>query len=274
MKPVPFLPPFLRRRLFAPVVPVVRIHGPVGRVPLQRGMAGADQLEGALARAFALRRAPAVALSVDSPGGTPTRAWTLAARIRELAERHGKPVIAFVGDVAASGAYWVACAADEIVAAPTSIVGSIGVITAGFGFPALLERLGIERRVHARGRYKDFLDPFRPEDPEHVAVLEEIHADLLAEFVAFVRGRRGERLRLEEAELASGRVWTARRALELGLVDGLGHLHGELERRFGEEVRVWVVNPPRVPWFAPLRLRLEVATGDALAGLLARGPLA
>lgn len=273
MRSVLPLPAFVRRRLSAPVVPVVRIHGPIGRVPLQRGLAPSDQLDAALARAFAVRRAPAVALSVDSPGGTPARAWTLAARIRELAARHGRPVIAFVGDLAASGAYWVACAADEIVATPTSLVGSIGVITAGFGFPGLLERLGIERRVHARGRYKDFLDPFRPEDPEHVRVLEEIQEDLLAEFVGFVRERRGARLRLDDAELASGRIWTARRALELGLVDALGHLHGELERRFGEEVRVRVVNPPRMPWFAALRSALSASPRD-LAGLLApRGPL-
>ena len=160
------VPTPLRRRLVAPVVPVVRIVGPIGRLPIRGAGVSPDSLEGPLARAFALKRAPAVALFVDSPGGTPARAQLLALRIRTLAERHRRRVIAFVGDLAASGAYWVACAADEIVAAPSSLVGSIGVITAGFGFPGLLERLGIERRVHARGRYKDFLDPFRPEDPD------------------------------------------------------------------------------------------------------------
>ncbi len=260
------VPTPLRRRLAAPVVPVVRIVGPIGRLPLRGAGVSPDSLEGPLARAFALKRAPAVALFVDSPGGTPARAQLLALRIRTRAERHRRPVIAFVGDLAASGAYWVACAADEIVAAPSSLVGGIGVITAGFGFPGLLERLGIERRVHARGRYKDFLDPFQPEDPEHVRVLEEIQEDLLAEFAGFVRERRGARLRLDDAELASGRVWTARRALELGLVDALGDLHGELERRFGEEVRVRVLSPPRASWLAPLR--------SGLAGLLreALGP--
>jgi len=254
------VPTPLRRRLAAPVVPLVRIVGPIARLPLRGAGVSPEGLEGPLSRAFALRRAPAVALFVDSPGGSPARAQLLALRIRTLAGRHRRPVIAFVGDLAASGAYWVACAADEIIAAPSSLVGSIGVITAGFGLQGLVERLGIERRVHARGRYKDFLDPFRPEDPEHVRVLEEIQEQLLAEFVGFVRERRGTRLRLDDAELTSGRIWTARRALELGLVDGLGELHGELERRFGEEVRVRVLNPPRVS-----RLML---LGSGLAGLL------
>ncbi len=253
---VKWIPPWARIP-----VPVVRIAGVLGAVPWRRGGISLLSLERHLQAAFSLRRAPAVALVVDSPGGSAVQASLLAGRIRRLAEERGRRVLAFVEDVAASGGYWVACAADEIIVDPNSILGSIGVISAGFGFHGALSRFGIERRVHARGPYKDFLDPFEPERPEHVAVLEEIQEEIHARFLDWVRRRRGERLRLDDDRLGSGRVWTGAMAVELGLADGIGELRDILRARFGERVRPRLLNPPRAPWLRGL----AVAGGGAIA---------
>ena len=237
-----WLMPWRRR---APTIPAVRLHGVLGSVGLAgRGLTLAG-IERALDGAFAHRRAPAVALLINSPGGSPVQSAQIAGRIRALAEEKGKPVLAFVEDVAASGGYWLACAADEVFADPASIVGSIGVISAGFGFEAAIARLGVERRVHATGARKDMLDPFRPERPADVELLREIHAGILAEFVRYVRDRRGARLGAEDAELFDGRVWTGKAALPLGLIDGLGEARAVVRARFGPEARLVLANPRR-----------------------------
>lgn len=258
-----FALPFTR-----PVVPVVRLTGVVGALPFGRRGLSLQTLERPLETAFAIRRAPAVALLVDCPGGSPAQSSLVARRIRELAEKREKRVLAFVEDVAASGGYWLACAADEIFADANSIVGSIGVISAGFGFQDAIARLGIERRVHARGPLKDFLDPFRPEDPAHVAVLEDIQAEIHRRFLDHVRSRRGGRLRLDDAELGSGRVWTGEAALAAGLVDGIGDLRGTLRARFGDRVRLRVVNPPRPGWLRGIRPDFPTETVETVAALL------
>ncbi len=252
----------LRRR---PVVPVVRMAGVVGMPKLGRGGLSLAALDRPLRRAFAVRGAVAVALVVDSPGGSAAQASLIAARIRALAAEKELPVLAFVEDIAASGGYWLACAADEIHADPCSILGSIGVISAGFGFAEAIGRLGIERRVHTKGERKAFLDPFREERPEDLAVLDELQEDLYERFKAFVRERRGGRLRIAEEELFSGRVWSGRRAAAFGLVDGLGEMRGILRERYGDELRLRLVNPPRQPWwrgFSP------AGAGEALADAL------
>lgn len=255
-----------RELVMRPVVPVVRLAGLIGARPFARRGLSLQALDKPLAAAFAMRRAPAVALLIDCPGGSPAQSSLIAARIRDLASRHEKPVLAFVEDIAASGGYWLACAADEIFADANSILGSIGVISAGFGFQDMLARLGIERRVHARGPLKDFLDPFRPEDPAHVTVLEEIQAELHTRFLAWVRDRRRERLKLSDAELGSGRVWTGAMALELGLIDGLGDLRSTLRQRFGDRVRPRLVNPPRSGWLRGLG---PETSADLAQGLIA-----
>ena len=147
----------------------------------------------------------------------------------------------FVEDVAASGGYWLACAGDDIYADATSIVGSIGVISAGFGFSKALERLGVERRVHTAGNNKGMLDPFQPEDPEDVVRLRRLQDEMHATFKDWVRSRRGERLKGDDATLFEGEFWTAKRGLELGLVDGLGHLRDVLRERYGQKVRLPLV---------------------------------
>ena len=231
------LPGRLRNR--RPRVAVVRLSGAIGAVsPLRPGLSIAG-VAGSLERAFTLPGVKAVALVINSPGGSPAQSHLIHRRIRALAEEKSLPVVAFVEDVAASGGYMIACAADEIVADPTSIVGSIGVVSAGFGFPGLLEKLGIERRVHTIGEAKAMLDPFRPEDPADIERLKRIQADVQALFTELVSSRR-KTLPVGE-NLFTGAVWTGRQALPLGLVDALGDLRGTMRARFGEKVELVVV---------------------------------
>ena len=228
-----------RRRRDAPLVSVLRLAGVIGRVgPVRGGSVTLANMERAIDRAFAPRRLAAVALAVNSPGGSPVQSALIAKRIRARAEERGVPVLAFAEDVAASGGYWLACAGDEIFADENSIVGSIGVIAAGFGFVDLIARHGIERRVHTAGARKGMLDPFRPENPEEVERLRAVQRDMHETFVSHVRERRGRRLRGDDDVLFSGEFWSGRRAIELGLVDGLGDLRGVLRDRFGAGVRI------------------------------------
>jgi serine protease SohB len=227
----------------APVVGVLRLSGVIGRIgPVGSGMTLAG-LERTIKRAFSARNLKAVALAVNSPGGSAVQSAMIARRIRELAGEKNVPVVAFAEDVAASGGYWLACAADEIFADENSIIGSIGVISAGFGFPDLLERFGVERRVHTAGKRKGMLDPFRPEAPEDIARLHSIQADVHDSFKRMVRERRGDRLQAPDAELFEGDIWTGSQALSLGLVDGIGNLRTVMRERFGERVKLHEVSP-------------------------------
>jgi len=250
----------------APVVPLVRLAGPVGEIGLRRGLTLA-RVEPLLEAAFAIRRAPAVALAVDCPGGSAVQSALIAARIRKLAESKKKPVLVFVEDVAASGGYWLASAGDEIFCDPSSILGSIGVISAGFGLVEAIGRLGVERRLHATGPQKGLLDPFQPEREPDLEVLREIQAGILDEFLAQIRARRGERLKIAPAELTSGRVWTGRRAVELGLADGLGQAHAVLRERFGENLRIRRIESRRSFWRARLGLDGADVVGEVATGL-------
>ncbi len=226
----------------APVVGVLRLSGVIGSVgPLSRSGLSLAHLAGNIEALFKLPRLKAVALIVNSPGGSPVQSALIAARIREMAEENELPVIAFCEDVAASGGYWLACAGDEIYADESSIVGSIGVIAAGFGFPQLIKRLGIERRVHTSGEKKSILDPFEAEKEEDVERLKELQKDIHDSFNAFVSARRGDKLKAEPEALFTGEFWTGKRALELGLIDGIGHLRPEMRRRYGEEVDLRLV---------------------------------
>ena len=194
---------------------------------------------------FKLPRLEAVALSVNSPGGAPVQAALIAGRIRQLADEKEVPVYAFCEDVAASGGYWLACAAEEIYADPASIVGSIGVISAGFGFPEMLEKLGIERRVHVSGDKKDMLDPFVAERPDDIERLRDLQEDIHDQFKQYVLTRRSEKLKAGEDVLFSGEFWTGRRAEELGLIDGLGDLRSVMRELYGAKVNLKVVDAPR-----------------------------
>ena len=206
---------------------------------LRRGLSlatAAPQLE----KAFTMPRAQAVALAINSPGGSPVQSSLIAARIRALATEKKLPVLAFVEDVAASGGYWLASAADEIFADRASVVGSIGVIAAGFGFVEALQKLGVERRVYTAGTHKGSLDPFQAQNEEDVARLDTILKDLHTIFIEQVRDRRGSKLASEAdaPDLFSGAFWTAEEAKRLGLIDGIGHARNILRERFGESVKM------------------------------------
>jgi len=236
--------PFIRLR-GTPVVAVVRLSGVIGPLGPWRGGLSLAGLAATLDRAFGLGGLKGVALAINSPGGSPVQSALIAKRIRALAAEKKLPVFAFAEDVAASGGYWLATAGDEIYADDSSIVGSIGVISAGFGFPELLQRLGVERRVHAAGARKSMLDPFRPENPDDVARLEALQREIHDSFKAQVRARRGARLKADDETLFSGEFWTGRRALELGLIDGLGDLRSVMRARFGAKVRLRPVGVQR-----------------------------
>ncbi|MBU8536233.1 S49 family peptidase [Falsiroseomonas tokyonensis] len=212
-----------------------------------------------LDRAFGIKRLAELALVINSPGGSPVQSSLVAQRIRRLADQKKVKVTAYVEDAAASGGYWLACAADEIVADPASILGSIGVISAGFGLEEAIGRIGVRRRMHTAGSEKSFLDPFGPERPEDVARLEQLLAELHETFRDWVRRRRSARLKAPEAELFSGRFWSGKRAVELGLADRLGEVTAELRARHGEKAQLIPIGPRRPPW--PLRL----ISGAALA---------
>ncbi|HEX5404560.1 MAG TPA: S49 family peptidase [Pseudonocardiaceae bacterium] len=245
-----------------PVVAVVKLHGVITPTPspVSRGAVNLSTMESALARAFAHDRLVAVAMIVNSPGGAPTQSALVADRIRGLAAKRRVPVLAFCEDVAASGGYWLACAADEIYAHATSLVGSIGVVTSGFGLAGLLERFGVERRVHTAGDRKVRLDPFRPEQAEDVEWLMSLQGDLHEQFVAWVRSRRSGKLTGDDADLFSGEVWTGTKALELGLIDGLGTLREVISTRYAD-AHVVAVEPRR-----PLLARLGMTGATAAFG--------
>lgn len=231
-----------------PVVGVVRLTGVIGGIgPLRRGLtlAGVAPL---LERAFSLRRLKAVALVINSPGGSAVQSALIAGRIRALAEERKCSVLAFAEDVAASGGYWVATAADEIFADAASIVGSIGVIAAGFGFPEALKRVGIERRVYVAGAHKAGLDPFQPERREEVEHLNQLQREVHEMFSRQVRERRGSRLKGSDDELFGGRFWSGKAAMELGLIDGLGELRSVLRQRYGKDVKLRVIGDGRRWW--------------------------
>jgi signal peptide peptidase SppA len=230
-----------------PAVAVVRLAGPIGQIGALRTGLSMSRLAGVIERAFAIMDLKAVALVVNSPGGSAVQSALIAKRIRDFAIEKNVPVYAFVEDVAASGGYWLACAADEIYANANSIVGSIGVISASFGLHDAIHKIGVERRVYTAGEKKMMLDPFQPESPDDVERLRALQSEIHANFQDWVRERRGIRLRGLDADLFSGEFWTGTRAVQLGLVDGVDDLRAHMRRRFGENVKLRLVSAP-TPW--------------------------
>ncbi len=220
-----------------PVVPVVPLRGVIGQMgPMRKGLT-LESLAEILESAFKVKKASAVALVVNSPGGSPVQSALIAKRIRQLADENDIKVIAFCEDVAASGGYWLACAADEIIVDDNSIVGSIGVISSSLGFSEAIKKIGVTRRLHTAGDKKSFMDPFMPEKKADVARLKDIQGDMHESFQEYVRSRRGDKLK-DDPDLFSGAFWTGRRAVELGLADATGEIREELRQRFGERVKM------------------------------------
>lgn len=225
-------------------IPVIRLHGTI--------MAGGGKFRpslslastaGLIEKAFATD-APAVALSINSPGGSPVQSRLIFRRIRDLAAEKNKKVLVFTEDVAASGGYMIALAGDEIIADSSSIVGSIGVVSASFGFPELLKKIGVERRVHTAGNNKATLDPFKPEKKEDIERLKALQLEVHQTFIDMVKERRGAKLK-DDPDLFTGLFWTGMRGLELGLVDALGDMRTTLKARYGPKTRMKLVSAPR-----------------------------
>jgi serine protease SohB len=256
--------PFMKN---PPLVSVVRLSGAIGMAG--RGALNDQVLAPVLERAFRKGKPKAVALEINSPGGSPVQSSLIGARIRRLADEHDVPVYAFVEDVAASGGYWLAAAADEIWADDSSVLGSIGVISAGFGAHVLLARQGVERRVYTAGNSKSMLDPFRPENPEDVERLKGLLEGIHQNFITHVTARRGARLSTE-TDLFTGEVWLARRAKELGLIDGVGHLKPKMQELFGKKVQFARYGVRRPIWS---RFGAALAQ-DTLAGIEERAAFA
>jgi signal peptide peptidase SppA len=231
-----------------PVVPVVRLHGVIA-AEHRPGRLNITTVGPLLKRAFAVKGAPAVAIVVNSPGGSPVQSRLISKRIRDLAVENNKPVLVFVEDAAASGGYFIAVAGDEIIADPSSIVGSIGVIFAGFGFVDAIDKLGVERRVHTAGKNKSTLDPFLPERQEDVDRIKALELDVHKVFIDWVKARRGEKLKGSDDDLFTGEFWSGVKGLALGLIDGIGDLRETLRARYGERVRLRFIEPRR-PFFS------------------------
>ena len=265
--------PIARYRNPPPVVAVLRLSGVIG-LRGRRGLSLAGKAS-AIERAFKLSGLAAVALAINSPGGSPVQSALIFRRIRQLAEENNVPVIAFAEDVAASGGYWLALAGDEIFAEDASILGSIGVVSAGFGFGELLRRIGVNRRLYTSGERKAMLDPFLAEDPKGIERLTALQRDIHGSFKDIVRLRRGARLKGDDETLFNGDIFTGRGALVRGLIDGIGDLRGTLRARFGDKVRLRVVDPEKrrfsfgLPWLARSRGEFATSPGELIGDLLA-----
>jgi signal peptide peptidase SppA len=236
-----FVPARLRRGVA--VVPVVRLSGVIGAVtPLRPGMSLTGVAK-TLERAFATKNAKAVALMINSPGGSPVQSRQIYLRIRQLAAEKKLPVLVFVEDVAASGGYMIACAGDEIFCDPSSILGSIGVVGGAFGFQDLIKKIGVERRLYTAGEHKAMLDPFLPENPEDVARVKALQREIHAIFIALVKQSRGGRLKGADHLLFTGEYWAGETSVSLGLADAIGDLRSTLRARYGDKVLTPVIAP-------------------------------
>jgi len=243
----------------------LRLEGVIAQSSgMRKGLNLASQAM-AIEKAFNVHNLAAVALCINSPGGSPVQSALIAKRIRDLAEEKSIPVIAFAEDVAASGGYWLACAGDEVYANESSIIGSIGVISGGFGFTELINKIGIERRLYVSGDKKSILDPFAPEKPADVKYLKSLQQEIHGTFAKMVKARRGKRLVGAEKDIFSGAFWTGSKALEMGLIDGIGDLRSVTRKRFGEKVRLRQISVPQSFWRQ--RLGLSESLGKN-AGLL------
>lgn len=247
------------------LIPVVRLHGVIAAEQRQ-GRLNIATVAPLLKRAFAIKAAPVVAIVVNSPGGSPVQSRLISKRIRDLADEHNKPVLVFVEDAAASGGYFIAVAGDEILVDPSSIVGSVGVIMAGFGFVGALEKLGIERRVHTAGNNKSTLDPFLPEKSSDIERIKQFELDIHQVFIDHVKAGRAGRLKASDSTLFTGEWWTGLRGVELGLVDGIGDLHATLRSRYGADIELKMIEPRR-SWFGIPRIGFSASsvTGDIAA---------
>ncbi len=224
-------------------IPTLRLSGVIGQAGMFRSGLTLNSMDKLIEKLFSDKKCPAIAIIINSPGGSPTQSSLLAEKIISKAKDKKKKVLAFVEDVAASGGYWLACAADEIYVDQNSIIGSIGVISPGFGYVNLLKKIGVERRVYTSGKSKSFLDPFRPEKKEDIKRLKNIQEQIHENFIAYVKKRRGSKIKKsQEKEIFSGLFWIGQKAVDLGLVDGVGSINQILNQRYGKKVKIKIID--------------------------------
>ena len=226
---------FFRKSQYVSCIPLNGIIAPnMGR---RKGL-NLHELDKVIEQAFSVKNLKAVVLQINSPGGSPVQSEMISKRIRDLSEKKNVPVLAFVEDVAASGGYWLACAADEIFASKASIIGSIGVVSSGFGFDKAIEKIGIDRRLYTSGENKAILDPFLPENKDDVKRLKAIQKELHNQFISFVKSRRGSKITNKDKDLFTGAFWSGEKSLDLGLIDAFGEMKFILKERFGENIKI------------------------------------
>ncbi|WP_273754784.1 S49 family peptidase [Bartonella sp. MM73XJBT.G] len=225
-------------------IPVVRLKGAIMDSSSISRTLSLGRCANLLEKAFAYKKAPAVAIVINSPGGSPVQSRFIFKRIRDLAEENNKKVLVFIEDVAASGGYMIACAGDEIFADPSSIVGSIGVVSASFGFPELLKKIGVERRVYTAGKNKVTLDPFQPEKKADIEHLKSLQLEVHQTFIDLVKERRATKLS-DDSNLFTGMFWSGKKSVELGLIDGLNDIRSVIKERFGSDAKLRLITPPK-----------------------------
>ena len=226
-------------------VSVIPLNGVIAANMGRRKGLNLNELDKNIEQAFSVKNLKAVALQINSPGGSPVQSEMIANRIRELSDKNNIPVLAFVEDVAASGGYWLACSADEIIASKASIIGSIGVVSSGFGFNKAIEKIGIDRRLYTSGDNKAILDPFLPENPEDIKRLKAIQNELHIQFITFVKSRRGSKIKDDNKEVFTGAFWSGEKSLEIGLIDSFGEMKCILKERFGSQVKIKEFSPKK-----------------------------
>lgn len=234
-------------RIKKPRVGVLHLRGIIGGSKIGGQGLNLHNVNHKIEKAFSLKNLKAVAIVINSPGGSPVQTDLIASRIRQLAEEKSIFVFTFIEDIAASGGYWLACAGDEVYASSSSIIGSIGVIASGFGLEEAIGKLGIKRRIYTKGKYKSILDPFEPERPQDLEIIQEIQEDVYNHFIQKVKKMRGEKLKLTE-EIFNGKVWSGEKALKLGLIDGIGHLHEVMTEKYGKKVELFQIEAEK-SWF-------------------------
>lgn len=229
------------------LVNVINLDGVIGNIGFKQGLT-LSSLNITIEKAFTGKNLKAVAININSPGGSPVQSELIAKRISQLSKEKNIPVIVFIEDVAASGGYWIACSASEVIAAENSILGSLGVIFSGFGYNKAIERIGIERRVHTQGGSKSLLDPFSPEKSEDIEIIMKVQTDIYQNFKNHVHNNRKNKLKITDEELFSGAIWSGAKAVEFGLADKIGDFYSEITERFGQDVSIKIVNQEK-SWF-------------------------
>lgn len=229
------------------LVNVINLDGVIGNMGFKQGLT-LSSLNITIEKAFTGKNLKAVAININSPGGSPVQSELIAKRISQLSKEKNIPVIVFIEDVAASGGYWIACSASEVIAAENSILGSLGVIFSGFGYNKAIERIGIERRVHTQGESKSLLDPFLPEKSEDIEIIMKVQTDIYQNFKNHVHNNRKNKLKITDEELFSGAIWSGAKAVEVGLADKIGDFYSEITERFGQDVLIKIVNQEK-SWF-------------------------